>query len=310
MILDSTTKSIDVLMGEVITTSNPDYVVAYDDITTTTFIPKSSDGALNGTSVVSIVSAPSASTQRHVKYISINNTDTVSHTITIRLNNNSTNRVLYKATLAINEVLQYTEGLGFECYQKDGNIKVSTSLPGVIQSFLRPVSYVYGSISGSASFPTDNTVAYFMGIATKSSSSVNVIISCVTTAMSGTTYSEVGIGVYKGPMQSSQMIANNVAEMKVLGYTDTSSVFNSTGIKNISVSLSPSIQPGDAIFLLQAHQATTTPTLRTTTTAYSTQLTSNVMHTQAGARISTTSPLRLGTITGNNPLIITAIYLN
>jgi hypothetical protein len=55
---------------------------------------------LNGTTLVDILTAPAASTRRVVKSINVFNNDTVTHTVTLYLNDNSTSYAIKKITLA------------------------------------------------------------------------------------------------------------------------------------------------------------------------------------------------------------------
>ena len=84
-------------------TTNPDFVTAYSDDNGTTFVEGSSDGVLNGTTQVTLVSAPAASTRRLIKTIYIENKDTAPVTLTITLNNNGTLRNITKVTLSVGD---------------------------------------------------------------------------------------------------------------------------------------------------------------------------------------------------------------
>jgi hypothetical protein len=103
LVLDTTTKSITVAMSGAAATTNPDFVTAYSDDNGTTFVEGSSDGALNGTSQITLVASPAASTRRLIKSIFIENRDTASVTITVTLNNNGTLRNIAKVTLAVGD---------------------------------------------------------------------------------------------------------------------------------------------------------------------------------------------------------------
>ena len=92
-ILDATTKSVVVVLGEVKTTTDCDLTAAYADITSSTFTPGSVDATSNGTTKVSLVAAPASSTQRVVREVSLYNTDTVTHTFEFLLDDNGTYRV-------------------------------------------------------------------------------------------------------------------------------------------------------------------------------------------------------------------------
>jgi hypothetical protein len=103
LILDATTKSIVVAMSSAAATTNPSYVTSYSDDTGTAFTEGSSDGALNGTSSVTIVASPASSTRRLVKTIYISNTDTASVTLTVSYNDNATLRQIAKVTLQVGD---------------------------------------------------------------------------------------------------------------------------------------------------------------------------------------------------------------
>lgn len=103
LILNATTKSIVATMSGAPATTNPDFTAAWADNDGTTFTEGSSDGALNGTSQVTIVAAPAASTRRTIKSITIENRDTAAVTVTLSYNNNSTLRTIAKVTLAVGD---------------------------------------------------------------------------------------------------------------------------------------------------------------------------------------------------------------
>jgi hypothetical protein len=103
LILDATTKSIEVAMSGAAATTNPDFTAAWADDTGSAFTEGASDGALNGTSAVTLVAAPASSTRRVVKTITIENKDTAAVTLTISYNNNSTLRTIAKVTLNVGD---------------------------------------------------------------------------------------------------------------------------------------------------------------------------------------------------------------
>jgi len=103
LILDATTKSIEVAMSGAAATTNPDFTAAWADDTGSAFTEGASDGALNGTSAVTLVAAPGASTRRVIKSITIENKDTAAVTLTISYNNNATLRTIAKVTLNVGD---------------------------------------------------------------------------------------------------------------------------------------------------------------------------------------------------------------
>jgi len=125
LVLDTTTKTITVAMSGAPATTNPDFVTAYSDDNGTTFVEGSSDGTLNGTSQVTLVSAPASSTRRLIKTIYIENKDTAPVTLTITLNNNGTLRNIAKVTLAVGDTWS-TDGTT----DTNGNMK-TTGISGL-----------------------------------------------------------------------------------------------------------------------------------------------------------------------------------
>lgn len=119
-ILDATTKSIVAVMSGAAATTNPDFTAAYADSTGALFTEGANDGAFNGTSQVTLVSAPAASTRRVIKSLTIKNRDTAAVTITISYNNNSTLRSIAKVTLAVGDTWT-TDGT----FDTNGNLKQS-----------------------------------------------------------------------------------------------------------------------------------------------------------------------------------------
>jgi hypothetical protein len=109
LILDSTSKTITAVMSGAPATTQPSYVVAWADNNGTVFTEGSSDGLLNGTTAVTIIASPAASTRRVIKSIYIQNTDTAAVTITIGFFNGSSTRTISKVTLNPNDTWT-TEG--------------------------------------------------------------------------------------------------------------------------------------------------------------------------------------------------------
>ena len=115
-------------------TTNPDFTAAWADNNGTTFTEGATDGALNGTSSVTLVAAPASSTRRTVKSITIENKDTAAVTLTISYNNNSTLRTIAKVTLAVGDT--WTTDGTFDTYgslkQTVGTVNLSTGVTGTL----------------------------------------------------------------------------------------------------------------------------------------------------------------------------------
>lgn len=122
IILDTTTKTLEVDLAGAVSTSQLPVVVSYVDVTTTAYAPIAADTATNSTTAVTIVAAPAASTQRQVKLLTVYNADTASATVTIQLNNNGTLRILVAVALAVGSTLVYTDGEGWRVLTSAGVI--------------------------------------------------------------------------------------------------------------------------------------------------------------------------------------------
>ena len=146
LVLDTTTKTIKVAMSGAAATSNPEFTVAYADSTSSSLTEGALDGALNGTSDVTVVSAPASSTRRVIKWITIENKDTASVTLTVKYDNNGTQRIIANVTLAVGDTWT-TDGT----FSNTGALK--TALSGVGSGTVTSVALSGGTtgltVSGS-----------------------------------------------------------------------------------------------------------------------------------------------------------------
>jgi len=100
LVLDATSKSLRMVLGEAHTTNPVDFTVAYADEVSSVFTAGGGPAQSNGTTNAELLAAPGASTQRVVKEITIFNNDTVSHAVTLYYRVTATDYVFYKETLA------------------------------------------------------------------------------------------------------------------------------------------------------------------------------------------------------------------
>jgi hypothetical protein len=128
LVLDSTLKTIKVSMSGAAATTNPDFTASYADNNGTTFTEGASDGALTGATDVTVVSAPASGYRRIIKGIFIENKDTAAVTITVKYDNNGTQRNIVKVTLSVGDTWS-TDGT-FDTYgalkQTFGTVNVSS----------------------------------------------------------------------------------------------------------------------------------------------------------------------------------------
>jgi hypothetical protein len=247
IILDATNKSITALTDVAATTTEPDYVITYTDHTTTTLTPGASDGALTGTTPVTIVASPASSTQRQVKYISITNRDTIAHQITVRYVNNASTRQMIQVVLTPNDVLVYIDKKGFKVLDSSGAERSSASV-------LTPSNYL-ASVFNTANLTSvwitvsNSSYAVYLGTCSKVSNSVSVRLR-VTTAAATITWCEMAI--FKGQVN----IGGNPTLTR-LGYADTSGDYNTNALVSKTITLSTNTAIGDELWAVFGAQATT-----------------------------------------------------
>jgi len=123
IILDATDRSLEIFLDAAPATNQLPIISSYVDVTTTTYTPATNHLVSNGTTAVTVVAAPAASTQRQVKLLVIRNKDTATRIVTLQLNVASTLRDIAKFTLAIDDVLIYTDGEGFKVLNSSGSVK-------------------------------------------------------------------------------------------------------------------------------------------------------------------------------------------
>jgi len=127
MILNATTKKIQILLGAAVAANQCPVVVDYVDFSSTATTPGLQLSNSNSTTAVDIVSAPAASTQRKVNLITVCNKDTVVVVVTIRLNDNGTTyNYLSGLVLPPNCTLQFTDMDGWSILNPDGSVCQST----------------------------------------------------------------------------------------------------------------------------------------------------------------------------------------
>lgn len=125
IILSETTDNLQVVLGGAITTNQLQCFTAWRDRTSTTFVAGRTVTNTNSTTDVTIAASPAASTQRIIDYISVYNNDTVNATVTVKLDANGTEYILFKVTLAATEKIEYHEGQGFKVIASTGAVKQS-----------------------------------------------------------------------------------------------------------------------------------------------------------------------------------------
>jgi hypothetical protein len=139
LLLDTTLKSLEIVLAGVITTTELPYVVGYVDISQVDFAMtavREQDGTTNGVTSVTIVPAPTAIptlTSRQLKFLSISNVDTAVATLAIRVKNTATTRIVWKGTLQVGDNLLYLDDT-FLVMDSSGSLKTNFSFGDPLQA--------------------------------------------------------------------------------------------------------------------------------------------------------------------------------
>jgi len=254
MILDSITDVLQFKLGSSITTSQLDFDVSYNTITSTSVTPAKLTGVSNNGTAVTLMPSPGASEQNLLKGATIYNNDTTSKTVLILYYNGTTTTQIFNAVLAPSDVLEYTLEKGWEVQDSKGNKKF-LSIRGVNNAIKRMPALRPSAITGTNTLTSGTTFVTYMGKADKAYTSITFQFK-VTTLASTISWAEVGV------VSFSRFMELGVFERK--GFTNVASVVNSTGIKTVTVAVS-GINPGDEICFTIGVSASITAAVRNCT---------------------------------------------
>lgn len=126
IILSATTDNLQVVLDGAVTTSQLQCVASWRDVTTTAYTPGRTVIVTNDTTDVNAVAAPASSTQRVVDFVSVYNADTADATVTIKLDANGTEYVLWRGNLQPGDTVRFVEGAGFVVERTYQGIKTFT----------------------------------------------------------------------------------------------------------------------------------------------------------------------------------------
>ena len=233
LVLDSTTKTIKAVMSGAAATTNPDFTAAYADSTTSSLVEGANDGALNGTTSVTLVSAPAASTRRVIKSLTIQNRDTASVTVTIIYDNNGTQRQLAKVTLAVNDTWT-TDGT----FNAMGSLK---SALGVVDLTTQVTGILPIANGGTGLSALGTGVQTALGVNVGTAGAVVVNGGALGTPSSGTLTSATGLPISTGVSGLGTNVATalgvnvgssgaGVVNGGVLGTPSSGTLTNATGL--------------------------------------------------------------------------------
>ncbi len=125
LILDSNTKSLQIILGAAVAASQLPFTTSYIDLRNGNPAYGAAHGVTNNTTPVTMVDVPVSGVQRQIKAFTIQNADIVSAKVFVVSNSNGTLRNLFVATLGAGDNLAYEDGRGFAVFDSTGAIKQS-----------------------------------------------------------------------------------------------------------------------------------------------------------------------------------------
>ena len=164
LVLDSTSKSITVVMSGAAAPTNPSFVSAYADNNGTTFTEGASDGVLTGTTPVTVIASPASSTRRIINKLYVENTDSAAVTLTIGYVNGANTRVLAKVTLQVGDTWSSdgTYDTNGNLKQVVGNVNLATQVTGVLPVVNGGTGVTTSTGSGSVMLNTNPTITNYV----------------------------------------------------------------------------------------------------------------------------------------------------
>lgn len=118
MYLSTANDRIEIVTDASAATTEPVFTASYQDITSAgmTLPQSSSQGSTAGTTDTTLVSAPAASTNRQVTYMSVFNSDTAARTIRIYKDVSGTEYNLCTALLQVGDTLEWSREVGWKVF--------------------------------------------------------------------------------------------------------------------------------------------------------------------------------------------------
>lgn len=129
MLLDSTIRSIQVVLAGAVTTTQLKVTADWTDMTATATTPGATVVSTNNATAVTAVAAPAASTQRKVNVLTIYNADTASATVTVRYNDNATLYPIVTIAVPAGYTLFWTDVAGWVVMSAAGSIQAGVVGP-------------------------------------------------------------------------------------------------------------------------------------------------------------------------------------
>jgi hypothetical protein len=250
MIITNTNEVIELILSGNVVTSQASFLSAYNEISLSGMTPYETNGVSNNTTAVTIMGSPSSGNQRQLREVNIRNNDTASITLTIRYNDTTNIRTIYRVVLQPNETLLYTQDSGWYVYDTNSMKKLSTT--HVYQNAnLKMLDLFFGQTGTTTTLANSNYAVISLGKVDKSYTQITLNYRIFTAAV-GVTFAELAIYRVAQPMG-----VGTTQSLYRLGFTDTSSIWTSIGSKTTSVTVS-NLKKGDDLYVVLASAVSTT----------------------------------------------------
>jgi hypothetical protein len=162
MILDTTSKTVEVVLGGAITTNQLEITADWVDTANgSTFAPGGTSLVTNGGTAVTAVAAPGAGLQRQVKSLTIYNADTVNAAVTVRMYDGTNRRRHVSVTLLTGQSLVFTPEGGWQSLDTSANIKQSLGGTTANLTDYATGAWTPADASGAGLALTINSAKYF-----------------------------------------------------------------------------------------------------------------------------------------------------
>lgn len=233
-------------------------IVSYVDITTTTFSPATVvTGVNNGTTT--LVSAPAASTQRQIKYLSVLNADSVANSYEFQHAISGTGRPLFKVTLQPNETAAYEADVGWRVYDSSGAVKVPGSTPyaNVMPPGGQRVFLSNLNRSGAAKLLITNT-GYFVYVGQVAVACTPKFVELHASGAVGAGAQTAEVGLFSTPAAPNKT-AQSLTKLTATGTVDA---LTSNGVKRNTAAFTTVVAAGTHLWAgMRTAMATTQPTI-------------------------------------------------
>lgn len=134
MILDNPNRKVQIVLTAAATSLNMPVTVDYSDFDGASTTQGMQLSNTSGVTAVDILAAPLPNVRRTVKGIAVYNRDTAAKTVQISIVDAGNSYLLQDVTLAVDDVLMYTDASGWKVTDANGNTKSTSTIAGLLST--------------------------------------------------------------------------------------------------------------------------------------------------------------------------------